>query len=110
VVITGGDAVTQGDGLTRVPKRILVSTLQVLLQSERLKVAPNPLREVLVSEMLAFQVTISEAANDTYGGRTGTHDDLVLAVALAAWRGQNWREPREREQSSAVAPDWKLLI
>ncbi len=39
----------------------------------------------LVRELQDFRVTITEAANDTYGGRTGAHDDLVLAVALACW-------------------------
>jgi hypothetical protein len=88
VTITGGHA-ESGDGfMYSVPKRLLVSTLQALLQSERLKVAPNPLRETLITEMLAFQVTITESANDTYAGRTGTHDDMVLAVALAAWHGE----------------------
>lgn len=86
VTITGGDSVNRDGRMYRVPKRILVSTLQVLLQSERLKVAPNPLRETLITEMLNFRVTVTEAANDTYAGRTGTHDDLILAVALAAWR------------------------
>lgn len=90
VTITGGHAVSNDGMMFGVPKRVLVSTLQALLQSERLKVAPNPLREALVSEMLAFQVTLTEAANDTYGGRSGTHDDLVLAVALAAWHGERF--------------------
>jgi hypothetical protein len=110
VTITGGDSVAIVDGLTRVPKRILVSTLQVLLQSGRLAFAPHPLREVLVTEMLAFQVTISEAANDTYGGRIGTHDDLVLAAALAAWKAEQHREQLPRPESHTTAPDWKNLV
>ncbi len=42
-----------------------------------------------VREMLAFQVTISEAANDRYEGRAGAHDDLVLDVALAGWGAEH---------------------
>ena len=94
VTITGGDAVTR-DGLEyRVPKRDLVSTVQVLLQSERLKIA-RELKEAstLTSELLAFKVSISLKGHDSYGNDVGPwrenpHDDLVLAVALAAWYGE----------------------
>lgn len=89
VTITGGTAVgVDVDGLYRytVPKRDLVSTLQALLQSDRLKIAAGlPEAQTLVDELLAFAVTISEQAHDTYAGRTGAHDDLVLAVAMACW-------------------------
>jgi len=45
-----------------------------------------PEAEVLVNELLNFEVKITAAANDVYGAwREGTHDDLVLAVALACW-------------------------
>ena len=38
VVITAGDTETYADGFFRVPKRNLVSTGQVLLQSKRIKI------------------------------------------------------------------------
>ena len=41
--------------------------------------------ETLAKEMQGFQVKITEAANETYEGRSGTHDDCVLAIALPAW-------------------------
>ena len=88
VTITGGDQVSQVErNHYRVPKRDLVSTLQVLLQSARLKVAESlPEARTLVQELLNFQVRITAAAHDTYGTwREGQHDDLVLATALACW-------------------------
>lgn len=88
VTITGGDAVSQDESGYRVPKRDLVSALQVLLQSGRLKFAEGlPEVPTLVRELMAFQVKIdARTAHDTYGAwREGAHDDLVLAVALAAW-------------------------
>jgi hypothetical protein len=89
VYITGGDKVTCEGNAFHVPKRDLVATVQVLLQSGRLKVAPVlALARVLVNELLAFRVTITESAHDVYGGRVGTHDDLVLSVALACWYGE----------------------
>jgi hypothetical protein len=44
--------------------------------------------------MLAFKVEITKSGHDTYGNdwRENEHDDLVLAVALAAWAGE--RVPR----------------
>jgi hypothetical protein len=52
-----------------------------------LKVARNlPEAELLARELLNFQVKITATAHDTYGAwREGTHDDLVLAVALVCW-------------------------
>ena len=44
---------------------------------------------MLVRELLDFKVKITAAANETFGNfREGTHDDLVLAVAIAAWEGE----------------------
>lgn len=91
VTITGGDAVTHDGDEWRVPKRILVSVLQVLLQGGRLKVAESlPEAATLVREFLAFQVKIDlRTAHDSYGAwREGAHDDLVLAVALGGWYGE----------------------
>jgi hypothetical protein len=90
VVITGGRRASRGaDGAWRVPKKELVFRLQGLLRSRRLQVAALPEREALMREMLAFRVRITLAARETFGARRERdHDDLVLAVALAAWWGE----------------------
>jgi hypothetical protein len=87
VTITGGTDVIHEGRDWKVPKRDLVSSVQVGLQSRTLRVARDlPEAETLVNELLNFQVKITAAANDTYGAwREGTHDDLVLAVALTCW-------------------------
>ncbi len=87
VTITGGVNVTfEPPDRYKVPKRDLVSALQSLLQADRLKIARGlPEAPTLVNELLNFQVTITEAANDRYEGRSGVHDDLVLAVAMPCW-------------------------
>jgi hypothetical protein len=72
----------------RVPKRDLVSAVQVLLQNGRLKVAEGlELAPVLKKELLNFRVKIDpKTAHDSYEHwREGDHDDLVLATALACW-------------------------
>ncbi len=95
VTITGGDTVSRDGQDYRVPKRDLVSVVQVLLQSERLKIARAlPEASTLTSELLAFKVSISLKGHDSYGNDVGPwrenpHDDLVLAVALACWYGEN---------------------
>ena len=69
-----------------VPKRDLVTNLQVLLQSGRLKIAGQlPESRTLTDELLNFKVKIDiRTAHDSYEAwREGVHDDLVLAVALA---------------------------
>ncbi len=91
VTITGGDTATHDGPQWRVPKRELVSTAQVFLQGRRLAIAAAlPEAATLTRELLAFQVKISaETAHDSYGAwREGSHDDLVLAVALALWAGE----------------------
>lgn len=90
VTITGGDQVQHEGRSYRVPKRDLVGSLQVLLQSQRLKVAEAlPLAQILLQELLNFKVTIDpHTAHDSYSAwRENIHDDLVLATALACWWG-----------------------
>ena len=95
ITLTGGDAVTQ-DGMERhVPKRDVASTIAVLLQTGRLRIARG-LREseTLLRELLNFRVKISLSGHDTYEAwREQEHDDLVLAVGLAAWFFENGRNP-----------------
>lgn len=96
VTITGGMVVTRSEdgGDYRVPKRILASTLQVLLQTERLKVQRTlDLAATLQAEMKNFRVKINLLGHESYGAgddwREGNHDDLVLAAALACWAGES---------------------
>ncbi len=89
IVITGGTEVTfdpDGSRRYKVPKRDLVSSIQALLQASRLRIAAGmPEAQTLVNELLNFQLTITERMHDTYEGRQGSHDDLVLSVAMAVW-------------------------
>lgn len=88
--ITGGSTENYDKGVRYVPKRNLVSVVQVALQTDKLKIARSlPEADTLVSELQNFEAKITDAANDTYGAwREGTHDDLVLAVAMALYVGR----------------------
>jgi hypothetical protein len=87
IVITGGDAISYMGRTVRVPKRDLVSVLQVLFHSKRLKIAAGVNeRDTLLGELANFSAKITPYANHTYEAwREGQHDDLVLALALACW-------------------------
>jgi hypothetical protein len=81
-------------GTCLVPKKELVSTLQVLLQTQRIKVAPSlPHTQTLMKELQRFRVKSTLASTDSLENwREGPHDDLVLAVAMAAWQSEHLRE------------------
>lgn len=94
ITITGGNQVTHPAPRDwNVPKRDLVSVLQVLFHSGRLKIAAQlPHAETLKRELLNFRAKISVSGHDTYEAwREGQHDDLVLALALACWAGEHVR-------------------
>jgi hypothetical protein len=91
ISIHGGDAVTHQGDEWRVPKRDLVSTVAVLLQTRRLQIVRSLAHaDTLTHELVNFRVTIDpRTAHDSYAAwREGTHDDLVLAVALASWAAE----------------------
>jgi hypothetical protein len=89
--VTSGKKSSSDDrGGWLVPRQEIAATLQVLLQSRRLRVAPAlPEATMLAKELAAFQVKMSTAAEmEMDAWRRGAHDDLVLAVAVAAWLGE----------------------
>ena len=87
LLITSGHKVTFEEGVWHTPKKELVSCLTMLLGTGRLKVdAELPLAKVLVAELRAFKVKVTTAGNEVSSSwRERDHDDLVLAVAMAAW-------------------------
>jgi hypothetical protein len=91
VTITGGHGVNfADDGSWHVAKKHLVAPLQVLFQDHRFKIA-EVLRDasMLVKELNNFRAKITLAGDDTIEDwRQGQHDDLVLAIAIAAWQAE----------------------
>jgi hypothetical protein len=94
IAITTGQKATKDAGVRLVPRKELVSTLQILLQGRRLKVSPAlPQAQTLVEELTNFKAKAKAASDDTLEAwREGPHDDLVLAVAIAAWEGEHHSE------------------
>ncbi len=87
--ITAGDGVERGYNEARVGKAYLVSRLQVLLQTDRLKLPKTPEALALAEELLNFEIRVDPNGQDHYGAfRVGTHDDLVIALGLAVLYGE----------------------
>ena len=87
VVITGGMTETRDGRTCSVPKLNLVSRLQALLHEARLKIQRElDEAETLVRELQDFRVEYTAAGHLTFNARSGKHDDLVLALAIATWR------------------------
>jgi hypothetical protein len=94
VQITGGERETRSASGYGVPKRDLIVGLQLMLEAGELRVASGlAASKVLVEELRNMRVKVSLNGHETYEHwRSGDHDDLVLAVALACWQARKWRE------------------
>jgi hypothetical protein len=94
VTITGGEKETGGPGYGggqyNVPKKDLIASVQLALEKGELKIAKD-LREAaaLMEELVDVRNTAREGGRDRVGAdRVGEHDDLVIALALACWKGR----------------------
>jgi len=87
ILITGGTAETCDGRICSVPKLTLVSRLQALLHEGRLKILRElDEAETLIRELQDFRMEFTAAGHMTFNARSGKHDDLVLALAIAVWR------------------------
>jgi hypothetical protein len=91
-ITSGLDARIEGNEAF-VPKTTLVSLVQALIHEQRLHLhsdlatAPD-----LRKELENFQVRYTDGGRMTFGASGNTHDDMVLALAIAAWRS-TMKEP-----------------
>lgn len=91
VYFTHGDRLTEDktSGQVSMGKALLVSKLQVLLQSALLHLPKTSEAKTLAKELVDYEIHIDDKANDTYGAfRVGAHDDLVSALGLAVLAAQ----------------------
>lgn len=89
ITITSGHRATYAGDELLLPKKDLISALQLLLQSRRLRVSPAlPEAQTLVQELETFRMKVTVADEESLAWREGRNDDLVLAVAVAAWEAE----------------------
>ena len=92
VAITAGLSANSGDHYNwTVPKPVLASTLDAVLADDRLDItAQSQFSEALKAELGGFHAKVRPSGSTSFEAwREGVHDDLVLALAMAVWRGEN---------------------
>jgi hypothetical protein len=87
---THGDRRTVVDGQVLLGKAWLVTRLKALLQQRRIHLPPqHPEAEAMARELEAYELRVTEDADDRYGAfKVGAHDDLVTALGLAVQGGR----------------------
>ena len=86
ITISGGEAERPGPRSVSVPKRDLMQGLAVMLERGEIKIAERqPLARTLMGELATMRATRTPAGRDRYEAEGEKKDDLVLALALAAW-------------------------
>jgi hypothetical protein len=92
VILTGGERASQAGGLWHVPKKDLITGLQVMLEKKELGLPANlGATRMLTKELQDFQERMTGRGGASFGAwREGQHDDLVIAAALACWRAR-WK-------------------
>jgi hypothetical protein len=105
ITFTGGQNVTDNgrDRSFGVPKKDLATTIQSLLQSERLKIAGAlDHADTLAAEMKHFRVKISDSGHARFEHATESQtDDILLSLACAVW----WAE-----QAGKTARTWDTIL
>jgi phage FluMu gp28-like protein len=87
VTISSGERESFIGGMWSVPKRDLMSGVQVMLEQGEIRIA-RELRDsaALVRELMDVKMTMSASGHVRLGADgSGEHDDLVIALALACW-------------------------
>jgi hypothetical protein len=95
VTITGGESEHGRGEEWHVPKRDLLTGLVVLLERKQLRI-PRGLKETatLVRELMDIDVRQRAGGRMQMGAEgAGKHDDLVMALALACWKGRKTEAP-----------------
>jgi len=87
VLITSSEErATYSNTAWHVGKSLLVSNLDALLHNGELKFAKQLAEATTMeAELKDFRRYVSAAGRSTWEARSGAHDDLVLAVGIAAW-------------------------
>ncbi|MFN3690012.1 MAG: hypothetical protein ACK4UU_03705, partial [Fimbriimonadales bacterium] len=75
--------VPQAEGIvfTQATKQNLIDHLALMLEQGKLQLLPDP---TLLNELYHFEATPTERGTRLQGSG-GAHDDMVIALALAAW-------------------------
>lgn len=95
--LTGGINAIVDDEIMQIklPKTQLVSSLVSVFDADRIEL-PAGSKEIdaMINELLNFEIRVSDEGKDAFGAfKVGAHDDLVTALGLAVWFGENAPPP-----------------
>jgi hypothetical protein len=97
VYLTGGiNASTDYDNRQiRLPKNQMVSCLLGCFDSDRIFLSKRSRElDAIKEELQNFEIKISEGAGrESFNAKIGSHDDLICALGIAAWCGEQSGEP-----------------
>jgi len=120
ITITAGNEVSRGAWAFSVPKIHLITSLQILFESDgRLKIASKlPLSSVFLNELSNYRFKITPQAHLTFDPRADSiHDDLILSVALPLWFAQyigdsafRWRPLRASWENKEKREDEEFFV
>ena len=83
ITITGGPNANNNN----IPKRDLIATLQLAMETGQLLIpATLPNRTAFTEELANFKSRIRQSGHTQFEAPAREHDDMVIAVSLAAWR------------------------
>jgi hypothetical protein len=72
-----------------VPKVNLVSALQVVFQNMALKISSGiKIIDDVEKEFISFRAKMSKSGHSKFEAHGGTHDDIVMSIALGIWYGK----------------------
>jgi len=79
----------------KLPKTQMVSSLVAVFDSDRIELpARSKEFDAMVNELSSFEIRVSEEGRNSFGAfKVGKHDDLVTALGLAVWLGENSSPP-----------------
>lgn len=82
---SGVDIAVDGYGFTNASKRDLIEHLALKFAHRSIAI---PRDEQLLRELQYFEYELTQSGNVRMNGRSGIHDDLVIALALACWQSR----------------------
>jgi hypothetical protein len=89
-----------GYTFTMQSKDALISNLGLLFEQKRIEIPKPELWPEGIDELEEFEYSVTEAGNVRTGAAGSGHDDIVIALALAAW----WHRPTPPCEISLCAP------
>lgn len=87
--IVAGNGLNASNGIYHLGKARLIGKFLAAFDSGRVQINPNlPIYPQLERELISYRAEISNQGNAKFEAPPGEHDDLLFALALAIWWGE----------------------